>query len=117
MEVYTLGQHSLFDQSLAALRAGLNFEGIDEYYNYRAMRAGSGYLLELTPKKPALRRVVEQLTLTLNGEYLPVRAEITLAKGDHLSTEYHNARRPALAASLFEFTPPANAHVTRPMGK
>lgn len=117
VEIYTLGQRSFFDQSLAALTAGLNFEHIDEYYNFRAYREPTGYRLELTPKKPALRRVVEQLTLFLSADFLPARTEITLPKGDHLSTLYHNARRPALPASLFEFTPPPGAHITRPMGK
>ena len=117
VEIYSLGQKSFFNESLAALTAGLNFEHIDEYYNYRAFREPAGYRLDLTPKKPSLRRVVEEISLELNGDFLPLRTEITLPKGDHLSTEYHNAHRPALAASLFEFEPPADAHITRPMGK
>ena len=117
VEVYTLGQRSLFDESLAALTAGLNFQRIDEFYTFRAYREEPGYRLVLTPKKPGLRRVVEELTLSLNHDFLPVRTEIELPKGDHLSTIYHNPHRPSLAASLFEFTPPANAHVTHPLGK
>jgi outer membrane lipoprotein-sorting protein len=117
VEIYSLGQRSFFDETLAALTAGLNFEHIDEYYNFRAYREPAGYRLELTPKKPSLRRVVEHITLELNNEFLPVRTEITLPEGDHLSTEYHNARRPALPASLFEFTPPTGAQVTHPLGK
>jgi len=117
VEIYALGQRSFFDESLAALTAGLNFEHIDEYYNFRAYREPTGYRLELTPKKPSLRRVVEQLTLFLTNDFLPARTEITLPKGDHLSTVYHNARRHALSPSLFEFTPPPDAHITRPLGK
>jgi outer membrane lipoprotein-sorting protein len=117
VEVYTLGQRSFFDESLSALTAGLNFEHIDEYYNFRAFRDPAGYRLELTPKKPSLRRVVEQLVLFLSSDFLPERTEITLPKGDHLSTEYHNPRRPALPASLFEFVPPPGAHITHPLGR
>ena len=117
VEIYALGQRSFFDESLAALTAGLNFEHLDEYYNFRAYREPTGYRLELTPKKPSLRRVVEQLTLFLTNDFLPARTEITLPKGDHLSTVYHNAHRPALSPSLFEFTPPPDAHLTRPLGK
>lgn len=118
VEIYTLGGRSFFNESLAALTAGLNFEHIDEYYNFHAFRApGGGYRLELTPKKPSLRRVVQQIILEVNNDLVPVRTEITLPKSDHLSTEYHNPRRPALAASLFEFTPPPDAHITRPLGK
>jgi outer membrane lipoprotein-sorting protein len=117
VEIYTLGQRSFFDESLAALTAGLNFEHIDEYYNFRAYRDAGGYQLQLTPKKPSLRRVVEQIILSLNADFLPVRTEITLPKGDHLSTDYHNSRRPALSPSLFEFTPPPGAHITHPLGR
>jgi outer membrane lipoprotein-sorting protein len=117
VEIYTLGQRSFFDESLAALTAGLNFEHLDEYYNLRAYREAGGYRLELTPKKPSLRRVVEQLTLFLSNDFLPARTEITLPKGDHLSTVYHDARRRELTPSLFEFTPPPDAHITRPLGK
>jgi outer membrane lipoprotein-sorting protein len=117
VELYTLGQRSFFDESLAALTAGLNFEHIDEYYNFTASRESTGYSLELTPKKPTLRRVVEQITLYLTPDFMPARTEITLPKGDHLSTVYHNARRPALPPSLFEFTPPPDAEITRPLGK
>jgi outer membrane lipoprotein-sorting protein len=117
VELYTLVQRSSFDESLAALTAGLNFEHIDEYYNFRAYREPTGCRLELTPKKPSLRRVVQQLVLWLNNDFLPERTEITLPKGDHLSTVYHNAHRPVLTPSFFEFTPPPDAHVTRPMGK
>jgi outer membrane lipoprotein-sorting protein len=117
VELYTLGQRSFFDESLSALTAGLNFEHIDEYYNFRAYRESSGYRLVLTPKKPSLRKVVDEITLILNNDFLPQRTEITLPKGDHLSTEYHNARRPALPSSLFEFSPPPGAHITRPLGK
>ena len=117
VELYPLGQRSFFDESLAALTAGLNFEHIDEYYNFRAERDPAGYRLDLTPKRPSLRRVVVELVLYLNTDFLPVRTEITLPKGDHLSTLYHNSHRPALSPSLFEFTPPPGAHITHPLGK
>lgn len=117
VELYTLGQRSFFDESLAALTAGLNFEHIDEYYNFQAFHDASGYRMELAPKKPALRKVVVQLVLILNNDFLPVRTEITLPKGDHLVTVYHNPHRPTLPASEFEFDPPPGAHVTRPLGK
>src|SRR5438067_6098543 len=64
-EVYSLGQRQFFDDSLSALNAGLNFQRIDEFYNFRAFREANGDLrLELTPKRPNLKRVVEQLVLT-----------------------------------------------------
>ena len=117
VELYTLAEHSFINESVAALTAGLNFEHLDEYYNLHAYREGTGYRLELTPKKPSLRRFVVELVLHLTTEFLPIRTEITLPKGDHLSTVYHNAHRPVLSPSLFEFSPPSDAHITRPLGK
>ncbi|MGA3170806.1 MAG: outer membrane lipoprotein carrier protein LolA [Chthoniobacteraceae bacterium] len=117
VEVYTLGQRSFFDESLAALTAGLNFEHIDEYYNFRAFHDSGGYRLDLIPKRPGLRRVVESLMLYLSNDFVPTRTEITLPEGDHLSTVYHTASRRMLSPSLFEFTPPPGATVTHPLGR
>lgn len=117
VEVYTLGERSLFDESLAALTAGLNFEHIDEFYNFDAYREASGYRLELTPKKPSLRRVVEHLSLFLSEDYMPTRTEIDLPQSDHLSTVYHNASRQPIPASMFEFNSPPGTQETHPMGK
>ena len=117
VELYTLGQRSFFDESVQALTAGLNFEHIDEYYSFRAFKDATGYRLELTPKKPSLRRMVDEIILELSADFLPLRTDITLPKGDHLSTDYHNGRRTPLPGSLFEFTPPPGAEITYPMGK
>ena len=117
VEIYTLGQRSFFDESVQALTAGLNFEHIDEYYSFRAFKDATGYRLELTPKKPSLRRMVDEIILELSADFLPLRTDITLPKGDHLSTDYHNGRRSPLSSSLFEFTPPPGAEITHPLGK
>ena len=37
-ELYTLGQRQFFDDSIAALTAGLNFDHVGEFYRYRAFR-------------------------------------------------------------------------------
>lgn len=117
VEVYPPEKRSFLDESLKALTAGLNFENIDEFYNFRAYKEPTGYRLDLTPKKPALRHVVQTLTLHLSAEFLPLKTEIVLPKGDQLDTDYHNPRRTPLPASLFEFTPPAGALITYPTGK
>jgi len=117
VEIYSLTQHSLLSDSLAALTAFLNFEHIDEYYTLRAYREASGYQLVLTPKKPSSRRMVERITLDLDGSLIPVRTDILSPKGDEITTDYHNAHRPSLPDSTFEFKPPADANITHPMGK
>ncbi len=116
-EFYTLGQRAFFDDSLSALTAGLNFQHIDEFYNFRAWHDGDTYRLELTPKKSNLKRIVERLILTLGSDFKPEKTELFLPKGDHLLTSYTNPRRTPLPASTFEFTPPAGAHISRPLGK
>ena len=117
VEVYSLDGKSKLDESLTALTAGLNFEHIEDYYNFTASRDTSGYRLDLIPKKPSLRAMVQELVLFLSPDLIPTRTEITLPKGDHLSTPDPNPHRPSLPPSLFDFTPPPDAHVTRPMGK
>ena len=117
VETYALGQRAFFDDSLAALTAGLNFQRIDEFYNFRAFREGDTYRLELVPKRPNLRRIVEELVLTLDSDFRPQRTDLKLPKGDRLVTNYRNARRTPLPASTFEFSPPADAHVSKPLGK
>lgn len=117
VETYALGQRAFFDDSLAALTAGLNFQRIDEFYNFRAFHEGDTYRLDLVPKRPNLRKIVERLVITLDDNFRPQRTELTLPKGDRIVTIYHGARRTPLPASTFEFTPPADAHVSRPLGK
>lgn len=116
-ETYALGQRAFFDDSLAALTAGLNFQRIDEFYNFRAFRDGDTLRLDLLPKRPSLRKVVEELVLTLDPAFRPLRTELSLPKGDRLVTTYRNARRTPLSAATFEFSPPADARVSKPLGR
>lgn len=117
-ENYALGQRQFFDDSISALNAGLNFQRIDEFFNFRAFREANGDLrLELLPKRPNLRRIVQQLVLTLDNEFRPEKTELLMPKADRLVTVYKNPRRSPLPASTFEFNPPSDAHVSRPLGK
>jgi outer membrane lipoprotein-sorting protein len=116
-EQYTLGQRAFFDDSLAALNAGLNFQHIEEYYNFQAFREGDGYQFQLTPKKPNLKRILDHMNVWLDAEFKVKKTELFLPKGDKLVTVYKNVKRIALPASTFEFTPPADAHISHPLGK
>jgi outer membrane lipoprotein-sorting protein len=117
VEEYSLAQRSFLSESLDALTAFLNFEHIDEYYALRAYREPTGYRLDLTPKKPSSRRMVEKITLDLDANLIPTRTDILSPKGDEIVTDYHGTHRPSLPDSTFEFTPPPGAIITRPMGK
>jgi chaperone LolA len=116
-EVYNLGQRSFFDQAIEALTAGLNFHNVAEYYRYTATRDAAGYHLVLTPRSGSLKRILKQITVTVDEAYKISKTIAVLPKGDQIVTTYRNQRPAPLAASTFEFTPPADAHVSTPLGK
>ena len=117
-ELYTLGQKAFFDDSIAALTAGLNFQRVDQFYSIKATHEEHGYRIELTPRGPGLRRMIKELTVWVGEDYKIDRSEMTtLPKGDRIVTTYKNQRPTPLSPSIFDFTPPAEAHVSQPLGK
>ena len=60
---------------------------------------------------------VQQLAVSLDGDLNVRHTDLVLPKGDHIVTSYSAQRRGPLPASTFEFTPPADANVTHPLGK
>ena len=116
-EHYVLGQHSFFDDSIAALTAGLNFNSIGQYYRFSAFREESGYRLQLLPKSGGLKRMMQQFNVWITGDYLISRTETLLPKGDRVTTSYRNQRAQDVPKSTFAFTPPADAKVSTPLGK
>ncbi|MCE9610129.1 MAG: outer membrane lipoprotein carrier protein LolA [Chthoniobacter sp.] len=116
-ELYTLGQKQFFDDSIAALTAGLNFQNVEKFYTYTAAREAAGYRLALTPRTGGLRRMVKELAVFVDADGKILRTEATLPKGDRVVTTYKNPRPTPLPASTFEFTPPPDAHVSQPLGK
>jgi len=116
-ELYTLGQKAFFDDSIAALTAGLNFNQIEKFFSSKATREGTGYRLQLTPRSTGLKRMVKELTVWIDDGAKVQRTETTLPKGDRVQTAYKNQRATALPASTFDFTPPAEARISQPLGK
>ena len=116
-ELYTLGQKAFFDDSIAALTAGLNFQRVDQFYTYKAAHEATGYRLDLTPRGPGLRRMVKELTVWVDDDFKIDRSETILPKGDRIVTTYKNQRPTPLSPSIFDFTPPAEAHISQPLGK
>ncbi len=116
-ELYTLGQRQFFDDSIAALTAGLNFQNVEKFYTCTAAREADGYRLALTPRMGGLRRMVKELAVFVDAEFKIQRTETTLPKGDRLVTTYKNQRPAAFPAGTFDFTPPADAHISQPLGK
>jgi len=116
-ELYTLGQKAFFDDSIAALTAGLNFQQVEKFFSYKAARESTGFRLQLTPRSSGLKRMVKELAVWLDDEYKVQRTETTLPKGDRIVTIYKNQRPTALPTSTFDFTPPPDAHISQPLGK
>ena len=116
-ELYTLGQRQFFDDSIAALTAGLNFQHIEKFYTCTAAREADGYRLTLTPRSGGLRRMVRELAVFVDTDFKIQRTETTLPKGDRIVTTYKNQRPAPLPAGTFDFTPPADARISQPLGK
>ena len=116
-ELYTLGQRQFFDDSIAALTAGLNFDRVGDFFRFTAAREGDGHRLALTPKSAGLRRMLTALAVWVDADFKVQKTDATLPKGDRVVTSYKNHRAPPLAAGTFDFTPPAGAHITQPLGK
>jgi chaperone LolA len=118
-ELYTIGQKAYFDDSVAALTAGLNFQNIEKFFTYRASREGTGstYRIHLTPRSGGLKRMVKELEVLVDEDAKIQRTETILPKGDRVVTTYKNQRPTPLPASTFDFTPPPDAHVSQPLGK
>ena len=116
-ELYTLGQRQVFDDSIAALTAGLNFDRVGEFYRFRAFREEHGYRLALTPKSGGLKRMVKELAVWVDDDFKIEKTEATLPKEDRVVTTYRNQRPTPLPAGTFDFTPPADAHISQPLGK
>lgn len=116
-ELYTLGQKAFFDDSIAALTAGLNFQNVEKFFTYKAERDGDRYRILLVPRSSGLRRMVKELTVYVNSANEIQRTETTLPKGDRVITTYKNLRPTSLPTSTFEFHPPTDVHISQPLGK
>jgi len=118
-ELYTLGQKAYFDDSLAALTAGLNFQNIEKFFTFKAARdtATGPYRIDLTPRSSGLKRMVKELSVWVDEDAKIQRTETTLPKGDRVVTTYKNQHPTPLPATTFDFAPPADAHISQPLGK
>ncbi len=116
-EHYSLGKRSPLDAGLAALTAALNLQNVESNYHLQASREGTGFELQLTPRNPSLKRLLESFTIRMNAELQVQRTVMVQPKGDRVVTEYSNESRAPIEASKFEFTPPTGTDVTTPLGR
>ncbi|HSH39042.1 MAG TPA: outer membrane lipoprotein carrier protein LolA [Chthoniobacterales bacterium] len=115
-EKYTLGKRSPLDAGIAAITASLNLQDVEQTYNITASREGNGYVLQLTPKAAAMKRMLQQFTIRMDESLQVQRTEMLQPNGDRIVTTYANETRESIPASTFEYTPPAGTNVTTPLG-
>jgi outer membrane lipoprotein-sorting protein len=115
-EHYTLGRKQFFDDSLAALTAGMNFHDVEKFFRITASHDGAGYRIALAPKTSSLRRILVGLTVSLDAGGVIEKTEAILPKGDRVLTRYRNVRPSRQSDGKFDFTPPPDAHVSTPLG-
>ena len=116
-EHYTLGKRSPLDAGIAAITASLNLENVEGTYHITATKEADGHELQLMPRNPSMKRLLQSFRIHLNNELQVVRTEMLQPKGDRIVTTYSNESRAPIAASMFEFTPPAGTDVTTPLGR
>ncbi len=116
-ERYTLGQRQIFDDSIAALTAGLNFDGVEKYFRLTARKDGAGYSVSLVPKSSGLKKYITALEVQIEADGTVKKTEATLPKGDRVVTTYRAAKSAKQSDAKFDFTPPAGVNVTTPLGK
>jgi outer membrane lipoprotein-sorting protein len=116
-EHYTLGRRQFFDDSLAALTAGLNFQQVEKFFRLEPSHDGAGYKVVLKPKSSSLRQILTSLTVWLNADAIIEKTDAILPKGDRMVTTYRNVRPAKQSSAKFDFTPPADTHVSTPLDK
>jgi outer membrane lipoprotein-sorting protein len=115
-EQYDLVKRPIIRQSLEALTAGLNFQRVSDYYSIEGTKDGNTYVITLTPKTAAIRRLVKSLTLSMQTDLTPQKVDYQSPRGEQVLIEYSDVKRDPVPDSVYDFTPPAGTNVTNPFG-
>lgn len=115
-ERYTLGKRSPLDAGIAAITASLNLQGVEENYHITGSREGNVHILQLAPRTPSMKRMLQRFIIHFNEALQVDRTEMLQPSGDRIITVYSNESRNPIDPALFEFTPPAGTNVTTPLG-
>ncbi len=116
-EHYSLGKHSPLDAGIAALTAALNLDNVENSYHITAHKLEQGYELQLVPRNPSLKRLLNTFTVQMSADLEVRRTEMDQPNGDHIVTIYANESRVPIPPATFEFTPPPGTNVTNPLGR
>ncbi|HEX8678586.1 MAG TPA: outer membrane lipoprotein carrier protein LolA [Chthoniobacterales bacterium] len=116
-EQYSLGKRGPLDAGIAAITASLNLEGVENTYSISGSREGNAHVLELLPKSPSVKRMLQRFVIQFNEALQVERTEMLQPNGDRIVTTYSNESRAAIDPGTFNFTPPAGTNVTTPLGR
>ena len=116
-ERYSLGKRSPLDAGIAAITASLNLEGVEETYSITGSREGGGHLLQLAPRTPSMKKMLQRFTIRLNEALQVERTEMLQPNGDRIVTTYANESRVPIDPATFQFTPPNGTDVSTPLGR
>ncbi|MDQ6859904.1 MAG: outer membrane lipoprotein carrier protein LolA [Verrucomicrobiota bacterium] len=116
-EHYSLGRRGPLDAGIAAITASLNLEGVENTYTINGAREGSSCVLDLAPKHPSLKRMLQRFTIHFNEALQVERTEMLQPNGDRIVTSYTNESRAPIDPGTFNFTPPPGTNVTTPLGR
>jgi outer membrane lipoprotein carrier protein len=116
-EHYSLGARSPLNAGIAAIVAALNLENVERDYHISGSSTGAGYLLELQPRNPSMKRFITRFSIELNPDLQVQRTEMAQPNGDQIVTTYSNETRGPIAPEMFVFKPPAGTDVTTPLGR
>jgi len=116
-EHYSLAKRSPLDAGITALTAGLSLQNLEANYRVTGTKEGDHIVLELQPRVPSLRRLLQRLEITLDPNLHVIRTNMLQPNGDQIVTTYTNHDHALLAASIFEFNPPPGTQITTPLGK
>ncbi|MGH8092862.1 MAG: LolA family protein [Chthoniobacterales bacterium] len=116
-EHYSLGKHSPLDAGIAALTAALNLENVENSYHITATKLENGYALQLAPRNPSLKRLLQTFDIQMNADLKVQRTEMIQPNGDQIVTIYSNESRASIPPETFEFTLPPGTTVTTPLGR
>ncbi len=116
-ERYALGKRSRLDAGIAAITASLNLQGVEDDYAIVGSREGDSATLQLTPRNPSMKRVLQSFVIQFNQALQVVRTEMVQPNGDKIVTTYTNESRSPIEAGKFAFTPPAGTEISTPLGR
>jgi len=116
-EHYSIGARSPLDSIIAAINSALNLENVENAFDVTGTKIDNAYELDLTPRTPSMKRILQKLHLRIDDKLRAERTEMLQLNGDRIATNYSNQTRAPVPPSRFEFTPPPGTDITTPLGR